>query len=212
MLYELIRFKEYKELNPCKLTPQQMASLEVEIKHHNILRSSDEYVDFTLWMNNLPLRQERFAKYISRRLKNHPNAKLLEVGCGRLGRLSKLLAKEGFLMTGIDPKLEVSSTDTIRFYKQKFDCKTAILDDYDYVIAQEPCDATEHIIRACLNQNKPFMISLCGSPHKLISGENPKDVYDWFDCLVNIAPDKLVFRWVEFDPFFKTPILRSKIF
>lgn len=212
MLNELIRFEEYKALNPCELTPQQLVSLEKEIKDHKSDKTSDEYADFLLWANGLPLRQERFAEYIAKRLKDKPNAKILEVGCGRLGRLSKMLAKKGFLMTGIDPKLEVSGTDSIQFYKQKFDHKTAVLDVYDYVIGQEPCDATEHIIRACLKQNKPFIISLCGSPHKLLSGGTPKTAYDWFDYLVNIAPDRLVLRYAKFDPFFITPILRSKVF
>ena len=115
-------------------------------------------------------------------------------------------------MTGIDPKLEVSGTDSIQFYKQKFDHKTAVLDVYDYVIGQEPCDATEHIIRACLKQNKPFIISLCGSPHKLLSGGTPKTAYDWCDYLVKIAPDRLVLRYAKFEPFYITPILRSKVF
>ena len=212
MFYELSRFKDYMKLNPCELTPMQLASLEMEITHPMLLKSSDEYVDFKLWLNGLPLRQERFAKYISRRLKNHKNAKILEVGCGRTGKLSKMLSEEGFQMTGMDPKLEISSTHKIQFYRQRFNYKTTLLNNYDYVIAQEPCDATEHIIRACLEQNKPFLISLCGSPHTLISGENIDDVYKWFDFLVNISPNQLVLRYVEFDNFFKTPILRSKNF
>ena len=209
MLKELLRFEEYKALNPCELTPQQLLTLEKELINPRPNKSSDEYVDFKLWLNGLPLRQERFAEYIAKRLKNHPNAKILDVGCGRLGRLTKMLSKKGFLMTGIDPKLEISSTDSIKFYKQEFDYKTAMLNDYDYVIGQEPCDATEHIVRACLIQNKPFLISLCGTPHKLLSGETPETPYDWFDCLVNIAPDRMVLRYAKFDPFFITPILRS---
>lgn len=212
MLDVLSRFKVYKELNPCELTPQQFRKLEKEIHNPNSYTKSDEYADFELWMNGLPSRQERFGQYICKRLANHPNAKILEVGCGRTGRLSRILNEAGFLMTGIDPRLEISNTNGIQFLKQEFNFKKVILSSYDYVIAQEPCDATEHIVRACISQNIPFIISLCGVPHKLINGATPKTANEWYNYLLSIAPDKLKLRYVALDPLFESPILKSKDF
>ena len=53
MLKELLRFEEYKALNPCELTPQQLLTLEKELINPRPNKSSDEYVDFKLWLNVL---------------------------------------------------------------------------------------------------------------------------------------------------------------
>jgi len=206
MLGMLQRIKLYKELNPNELTPQQFKLLEKEIKEPEDL-ISDEYLDFKLWSRGLPSRQELFASFIEKKLERY--AKVLEVGCGRTGRLSRILSTKGFEMTAIDPKLEVQSDANIEFIKGKFNYKEIDLTKYDYVIAQEPCDATEHIVRACIAQNKPFIVSLCATPHKLISGEMPKDVHKWWDYLVSIDSSKVRLRYISLDPLTNTPILKS---
>lgn len=204
------RIELYKKLNPNELTAEQFKKIEREMKipkRDGLI--SDEYYDFLLWCNNLPSRQESFAKFITKKLAKHKGAKILEVGCGRTGRLCRMLTKEGFIMTGMDPKLEVKSTDSIKFIKGKFDYKKSDLEEFDYVIAEEPCDATEHVVRACSIQNVPFIMVLCGVPHKLISGKQPKDIREWYDYLINI--DKRVsFQYVtisDSDTF--TPILKN---
>ena len=207
MLDIMQRMKLYKELNPNELTPQQFIELEKEIKKPDPDTISDEYYDFGLWCRGLPSRQEAFASFLEKKLPK--NANVLEVGCGITGRLSRILSAKGFCMTGIDPKLEMKSTDDIVFIKEKFNYKTIDLSKYDYVIGQEPCDATEHIVRACIAQDKPFFISLCGVPHRLISGDMPKDVYKWWDYLVNIDSAKVKFRRISIGPLTNTPILRS---
>lgn len=206
------RFIQYKEQNPHELTSRQFKKLEYDIRHIETELTNDEMLDFLLWCKNLPSRQENFANYIGRKLSNHPGATILEVGGGRTGRLSRFLSEKGFCMTCIDPKLEISSTDKIEFIKDAFDYMTFDLSKFDYVIAQEPCDATEHIVRACINQGKPFMISLCGNPHKLLSGKMPKTVYDWYDHLLSISCGAVNLRYLKFDPFSKTALLRSTIF
>lgn len=82
----------------------------------------------------------------------------------------------------------------------------------DCVIAQEPCDATEHIVRACTSQNIPFLMTLCGVPHKLISGKTLRSVNEWYDYLVNIANDKVKLRYITLNPILTTPILKSNQF
>lgn len=212
MLDELQRMQLYKKLNPNELTLQQFLKLEQEIKKPDTKTISDEYFDFKLWYNGYPSRQENFATFIAKKLSENEGAKILEVGGGRTARLSRILSEKGFKMTCIDPKVELTSDNGIEYIKGKFDYKEFDLSIYDYVVAQEPCEATEHVVRACTNQNIPFMMTLCGVPHKLISGKMPKDVNEWYGYLVNIASGKVKLRYIELDPILLTPILKSNKF
>lgn len=212
MLDELQRFELYKQLNPNELTPQQFQKIEHEIRFPKFQTISDEYFDFKLWYSGFPSRQESFAEFIAKKLSNKGISKILEVGCGRTARLSRILSKKGFIMTCIDTNLEVQSNVDIEYIKSQFNYKNFDLTKYDYVIAQEPCDATEHVVRACTSQHTPFMMSLCGVPHRLISGKMPKDVYDWYDYLINISPGELKLRYIKLDPYLQTPLLKSTIF
>lgn len=216
MLDELKRIELYKQLNPNELLPHQFIKLVNEIKNPDPKTISDERFDFKLWCNGFPSRQEYFARYISKRLAGKNCAKILEVGCGRTGILSRMLSEKGYCMTAIDPKLDLSSNSVkksnVRFIKNEFSYKTFDLSEYDYVIAQEPCDATEHIVRACTTQNVPFIMILCGVPHRLISGEMPKDVEEWYNYLLEIDHEHVVLRYAEINPVFITPILKSNKF
>lgn len=211
MLNELQRIELYEQVNPNELSPQQFTKLKHEIKHPKPTTISDELFDFKLWCNGYPSRQESFANFIAKKLRKHQGSKVLEIGGGRTGRLSRFLDKKGFKMSCIDPKLELTSNN-IDFIKGLFDYKKFDLSLYDYVIAQEPCDATEHVVRACVEQHIPFMMSLCGVPHKLISGEMLDNVYEWYEYLVDIDPQEIRLRYLSLDPFLSTPILKSNQF
>lgn len=203
----------YKQNNPNELSPEQFRKLEKEFT--TILTSStvsDEYLDFMLWMHKLPSRQELFAEFLSKKLPKDHSIQVLEVGGGRTHRLSRLLSQSGFNLTCIDPKLDLTIKSSVKLLKECFNYKTFDLSPYDYVVAQEPCDATEHIVRACVNQKIPFMISLCGVPHKLISGKMPASAYEWYDYLVNISRDEVKFRSLKLCPLTQTPILKSNQF
>lgn len=207
MLEELQRIELYKRLNPNELSSQQFLKLVAEIKCPDSKTISDEYFDFKLWYNGQPSRQENFANFLAKKIPI--GAKVLEVGGGRTARLSRFLSKKGFYMTCIDPQLEAMSSKYVEIIRDKFDYRKFDLSQYDYVIGQEPCDATEHIVRACIDQYKPFMIALCGVPHRLISGEIFEDVYEWYDYLINISPENIKLRYISLDPFLRTPILKS---
>lgn len=183
--------------------------MEYEIKHPDPTTISDEYFDFRLWYSGFPSRQESFARFISKKLSKSEGTKILEVGGRRTGRLSRFLSKNGFKMTCIDSKLEITSSSDIEFLKGQFNYKKFDLSKYDYAIAQKPCEATEHVVRACTSQHIPFMMTLCGVPHKLISGKTPRDVKEWYDYLINIASKEVKLRYVKLDPFLWTPILKS---
>lgn len=207
MLGEVQRLKIYKELNPNELSATQFLELEKEVEEHRRNVISDEYVDFKLWMIGLPSRQERFAQFLAKKLSK--SSRILEVGCGRTGRMSRILSEQGFCITGIDPKLEVLSSANVKYIKEEFDYTKFDLSEYDFVIAQEPCDATEHVVRACINQRVPFIISLCGVPHKLISGEMPEDEKEWYEYLLSISKEEMKLRYVSLDPLTITPVLKS---
>ena len=183
------RLNEYFRLNPNGISAEEMAKIEQEIARPKEKTISDVTLDFKLWCRGLPSRQEAFADYVE---KNVPKgSKVLEVGGGRTGRVSRLLADRGYEMTCMDPQLEAESDAKVCMRRQEFDCREVSLAGFDWVVAQEPCEAAEHVIRACLAQNVPFLLALCGSPHRLISGEMPEDVWDWYRYLGEIDPERM---------------------
>lgn len=208
MIDQLQRMKVYKDLNPNELCPQQFLNLEKEIKNPSSNLISDEYVDFKLWQLGLLSRQEKFAKYIAKKLPRN-DSRILEVGCGRTARVSRILKGAGFSVTGIDPKVEKSSCGNVEVIRDKFHFQKFDLSGYGFVIAQEPCDATEHVIRACIAHRIPFIMSLCGVPHKMISGYMPKDEKEWYKKLISISEKDLRLYYIELDPLTITPMLRT---
>ena len=212
MLDDLQRMKLYRQLNPNELEERQFRMIENEIKHSNSKTISDERFDFILWCRGYPSRQQYFLKYIQKWITK--DQKILEVGCGRTGILSRLLAEKGFIVTGIDPKINLLDYNVkeskAHFIKEEFNWEKFDLSKYDYVIAQEPCEATEHVVRACSRQNVPFIMILCGVPHRLISGEMQEDVESWYNYLVSIDSENIVLRYADINPLLQTPILRRK--
>lgn len=207
------RIKRYTEENPHNLTRDQLNKIEMELENPKKGTISDECLDFKLWCRGLESRQESFARYISEHIpiSNGSKIRLLEAGGGRNGRLSLLLSEMGYSMTCMDPVLEAESRENIRCLRAAFDYRMTSLDEYDWVVAQEPCDATEHIIRACIHQNVPFIIALCGTPHRLISGEMPKDVWSWYDSLLNIAPERMDLKIVKLYHLASVALITSDI-
>ena len=203
-------FALYKHINPDELTPKQFNDLEKELRKNNSETMSDQLLDFMLWSRGLPSRQQSFAELLAKKLKKFPDAKILEVGCGRTAILSRILTKKGFNITCMDKIVDQATTEGIPTIKGLFDYRTIDLSDYDIVIAQEPCDATEHIVRACQKQNKIFFISLCGEPHKIINGKTPKTYEEWFAHLLKVSDGYAKLVWISLDPLSKTPILKSK--
>ncbi|MDO5408529.1 MAG: hypothetical protein Q4F28_14570 [Eubacteriales bacterium] len=218
---ELEQLVQYRADNPNELTKEKLDALEQEIRHPREKVLSDEYLDFKLWCRGYPSRQEAFAEYVEQGLKVERSSSVMEVGGGRTGRLSRILAGKGYHMTCMDPKLEGDGAyrlselgdgeyglseqrdgaygslvqrdgepGSVRFVREAFDYRSTSLAGYDWVIAQEPCDATEHIIRACLEQGVPFFVALCGVPHRLISGEMPGDVWEWYEYLHHIDAER----------------------
>lgn len=186
-----ILFEIFREENPLKFDEEQFEKVKRDIFSPRKGVASDEYVDFILWTKGCRSRQENFADYVEGLLPLEQYLKLLEVGAGKKARLSKLLHEKGYCMEAIDPELAMAEdkTDGIRYRKELFIYGETDVIGFDAVIAEEPCEATEPIIRACVEVKKDFVISLCGTPHQLMNGEMPEDIYTWYQYLRNIAPE-----------------------
>ena len=78
---------------------------------------------------------------------------------------------------------------------------------YDAIIAQEPCEATEHIIRLCTKEKKDFIISLCASPHRLINGKMPRSIDEWYEHLIAIDPNHTILIYPNMVPGYNTPVM-----
>ena len=141
-----------------------------------------------------------FAKYLIKKYSpsTHPN--LLDVGAGRMCHLSTRLARNNFNVSAIDPKIRLSESEaqqrkinriiTNNFYCDDYAPKHSAGTDitpYDLIVGLEPCDATEHIIRQCLKENKPFDISLCTTHHTALDGKRIRTQDEWYEYLQSIS-------------------------
>lgn len=209
MTKEQISFLEYKKENPNRLIQEQFAALEQEIQSPEKETISDEFLDFKFWCQGIPCRQEWFAIYLKNEILPKKQLHILEVGCGRYAKLSVLLAKMGYKLTCMDPKAEPVEEADIKVQKEEFHYKKTDLTPYDFVVAQEPCEATEHIVRACSLQKVPFIIVLCGVPHKQIFGGMPEDVYQWYHYLADIDTEHTKLFIQELYPRIKTAVIQG---
>ncbi len=104
-----------------------------------------------------------------------------------------------------------SRNNPVTYRKETFIVGKTDITGYDAIVAQEPCDATEHIIRECVAQQKDFVISLCGVQHRLINGEMPKDVYQWYDYLENIGGEYCILVPSKMIPGYRSNVLLGKL-
>lgn len=193
--------KKYLEENPLGFNKEQKQKLLLDVVSPRNGVVCDEYVEFKLWKRGLKSRQEYFADYVEQHLSAECYPRMLEVGCGRTARLSAMLANRGYQMTAMDTIL-LPAEDAVVHRQEMFHYETTDISEYDAVIAQEPCEATEHIIRACLMAAKPFVISLCGTPHALIGGEEPETVQEWYAYLSELIGEKGTVQKRELIPGF----------
>lgn len=179
-------FLVFYKNNPLDFTKEELKKVFDDIVNPRSGVVYDETVDFCLWNKGLKTRQQYMAEYVKKRFPKEQFPRLLEVGCGKQARLSKLLVENGYEMTAMDPCVFLTEGGRMKLVclPECFDYKTADISGYDAVIAQEPCEAAEHIIRACTAAGKPFCVSLCGAPHRLISGEEPESLAAWHEKLL----------------------------
>lgn len=204
------KFKLFCKENPLGFDAEQFQKIENDILNKkNVV--CDEYVEFTLWQKGLKFRQEYFCECVEKLFPLEKYPHLLEVGAGKDARLSKMLSKKGYQMTAIDPKItETSDCENLELQKDSFLFEKNDISSYDAVIAQEPCEAAEHIIRACVKQGKDFFVSLCGTPHALINGETPETVFDWYKYLDEISGESSFLFKMNMIPNYITYVIINK--
>lgn len=201
---------EYRRENPNRFTREQFDALERELQHPQKGIISDEYLDYKFWCQGLPSRQECFAAYLRDEVLPSRKLHILEVGCGRYARLSVLLAEMGHQLTCMDPGAELVEDAEIEVRREAFHYMNVDLKGYDFVVAQEPCDAAEHIVRACSSRQVPFVVVLCGVPHKRIDGGMPEDIYEWYAYLAGIEPLHTRLDYVKLYPKMSVAVIRSE--
>lgn len=204
------KFQKYKLLNPNELTEKELRILEKRVEKMNLslLEKShdDDCIDFYLYLKGYPSRQQIFAEYIlNTKLKGKMGLEILEVGSGKHARVGKFLSKEGFNITCIDPKLITKSQKNLTCISEKFDYRKFDISKFDYVIAEEPCEGAEQVVRACVKANKPFTQTLCGEPHKLISGKRAKNAKVWYKELRKFHP-LITLEYIHLYPIFSNMI------
>lgn len=195
-------------INPFSFSNEQLEKLKNDMKHPKKRLICDERVDFLLWCKYGLSRQDYFAEFVSTLFSKEKYPFLLEVGCGYNARLSILLSEKGYHMSAIDPKVNETINNKITLVPTSFDYTTTDISSYSAIIAQEPCDGTEHIIRACIKEKKDFIIALCGVPHALINGTIPNNCDEWYSYLVNLDHEHIfLLKHLPFIPNINSNIL-----
>ncbi len=173
--------------NPLRFSEQRMALVRRDFYNHKRGTVSDEFVDFVLWAEKLPARHEHFGSFLLPIIRDNAWKSVLEVGCGETALLSEYLYQAlagNVTITALDQCDIQCNVSGINLVKQKF-TGTEVLSGFNAVIAQEPCEATELIIKACTEQNVPYCVILCGVPHARLSGLLDDDVYAWYAYLLS---------------------------
>ena len=150
---------------------------------------SDEFVDFVLWAEEESARHEHFGAYLLPFIRKNQWNFILEVGCGEepLLALYRQLEVE-VIITAMDI-CEIHCHEPHIQCIQKAFSADENLSGYDAVIAQEPCDAAERIIKACTEQKVPFCVILCGVPHIRLTDKLDEDAYAWYAHLIKTYPN-----------------------
>ena len=162
----------------------------------------DEVYDFLLAEGIIKgnSRHLDFANYILYKYSPKNHKKILDVGAGRMCKLSTELAGQGFTVSAIDTNIRLKENELKRrliskIIKSSFFCdeysknQGTPVGEYDLLVGLEPCEATEHIIRQGLKYDKPFEISLCYQPHKALSGQTFRTPELWYEYLSSISKE-----------------------
>lgn len=180
--------EKYLRENPNELDESQKNKLRKALSANNEGTIPDELLDYMLWLEGKPSRVDAFYKYLAPKLDKFARDRILEVGCGRRALLARRLIDAGFTVDAIDPCLSIEGK---HFRKEPY-VYDYNLAPYGLVVAMEPCEATEIIIRSCLIKHVPFVVIACGSPHTAMNGIEFDSVYTYWQYLRDIS-DKISF-------------------
>ena len=201
-----IKANEWLKLNPERLNAKEKERFLKDFQEFLSGKSkivADEVFDFLVsfgFTKDLP-REKEFANHLNKKYSFVKFKNVLDVGAGRLCKLSRELTRLGFQTTAIDPNIRISASEakafklkavkTSKFFCDEFAKNGRGFDvsSFDLIVGLEPCDATEHIVRQSLKYDKPFDVLLCAAPHDALSGENFKTYEEWYDHLRKISSE-----------------------
>ena len=203
--------EQYLKLNPERFTNAEKEKFKCGLAEWIAGTSEtidDEIYDFlvSLKFDGRRSREEEFASHIMQNYSNIQFRKIMDVGAGRMCKLSSVLAKCGYKMYAIDPNIRLLSKEAGKLkissmLKNKFVCddlalngKGTNIQNYDLIVGLEPCDATEHVIRQAIKFNKPFEILLCASQHDGLDGTKFKTYLEWYEHLKGISSEVKITR------------------
>lgn len=201
----IAKAEQYLKVNPERFTNAEKEKFKRGLAEWMAGTSEtvdDEVYDFllSLKVDNRRSREDVFASHLNQKYSHLKFRKILDVGAGRMCKLSAVLSKCGFKMYAIDPnirlapqeasKLKINSISKKKFLCDEFagDGKGTNVQNYDLIVGLEPCDATEHIIRQALEYDKPFEILLCAAQHDALDGTKFKSYLEWYEHLKEISP------------------------
>lgn len=201
-----VKTEEYLKINPDRFDNKEKEKFRKGIEE--FLSESeetidDEVYDFLIYSKiyEKPTRENVFISHLNKKYSNLKFKKIMDVGAGRMCRLSSSLAKLGCQMYAIDPKIRLTQKEAkslgIKSIKQdRFLCDEFAngrngtnIERFDMIVGLEPCDATEHIIRQCLKYEKPFDILLCAAAHNALNGTKFNNYKDWYEYLSSISSE-----------------------
>lgn len=197
----------YLELNPERFTDQEKMKFMKGLQEWIAGTSEtidDEVYDFLIAakLSKEKSREEKFASYLNGKYGHLSFRRVMDVGAGRMCRLSTLLAKNGAKMYAIDPNIRLSDEEAYGLGISQISTRTFVCDwalgrdgkgtnvrPMDVLVGLEPCDATEHIIRQGLKYDKPLDVLLCAAPHNSIDGRQFRTYEEWYEYLLSISSE-----------------------
>lgn len=197
----------YLELNPERFNAQEKLKFMKGLQEWISGKSEtidDEVYDFLIAakFKEDKAREEVFASYLNKKYGHLAFRRVMDVGAGRMCKLSAKLAQSGAKMYAIDPNIRLTQEEAYelgisQISKDKFVCDKAAesgikgtnVRPMDILVGLEPCDATEHIIRQGLKYDKPFDVLLCAAPHDSIDGKSFRTYEEWYEYLLKISAE-----------------------
>ncbi len=201
------KLESYIDWGKYLLTRRQMKKLREDLEAYSLDDGtvSDELLDFFLWCEGRPSRTKRFADYLDFHLLDYCDGTILDVGCGPKALLARELSDRGYNVEAIDPLLE---TPGKLYRRESFTIDYPKLKSYNAVVALEPCEAAEVIVRACTEYDKPFFLVPCGVPHDRLGGKCDNSAEEWWKYLQSINPS-IRFSTIALDRVFRLPVLSN---
>ena len=134
-IFLLSRAEQYLKINPDRFTTAEKNKFRAGLAEWIAGTSEtidDEVYDFllSLKIDNRKPREEIFASHITQKYKNIQFRKILDVGAGRMCKLSNVLTKYGYKMYAIDPNIRLSPQEASKQKISSISKKLFLCDDF----------------------------------------------------------------------------------